>query len=472
MARLDRLGTAKGIAQLGAAIGREFSYDLIHAVSPFDEERLQQGLKQLVEAELVYQQGLMPQARYHFKHALIQDTAYQSLLKSTRQQYHRQIAQVLEAQFTETAEMQPELVAQHYTEAGLIDQAIPYWQRAGKRASQHSAYVEAIAHLTRGLELLKTLLKTPERVQEELTLQLALRDALVVVKGYTAPEVEKTVLRCRALCQQIGETPQLFPVLFRLWGFYINRGELQTTRELAEQMMRLAQSVHDSYLLSMAHLTLGCTLFWCGELVSARSLLGQAIALYDPQTHPRPTINTADPRVDCLSYAAWTLWHLGYPDQALKWSQEALALAAGLSHPFSLAYALGIAARFHSVRREWQVAGERAEAVMTMSTEQGFAYWLAFGTLVRGGVLAEQGQVEKGIAQMQQGLAAFRVMGTETARVVHLPMLAAAYAKMGWVEQGLVVLGEALAFVDKTGMRVSEAELYRLKGELMLKLSA
>ncbi|HJY84450.1 MAG TPA: adenylate/guanylate cyclase domain-containing protein, partial [Candidatus Binatia bacterium] len=338
MARLDRLGMVKEVAQLGATLGREFSYELLAAVSPFDEVTLQLGLKQLVEAELVYQRGLLPQVHYLFKHALIQDTAYQSLLKSTRQQYHRRIAQALEDRFPETVEAQPELVAHHYTEAGLRAQAIPYWQRAGERAAQRSAYVEAVAHLTRGLEVLRALPDTPERIQQELTLQLALRDALVVVKGYTAPEVEKTVLRSRELCQQLGETPQLFPVLFRLWGFYINRGEFQTARELAEQLMRLAQSVQDRYLLSVAHMALGCTLYWLGELASARTLLEQAITLYDPQKHPRPTVNIADPRVDCLSYNAWTLWYLGYPDQALKRSHEAVALAAGLSHPFSLAY--------------------------------------------------------------------------------------------------------------------------------------
>src|SRR5216684_1769291 len=206
MARLDRLATTREIAQLGATLGREFSYELIHAVSPLDEGTLQQGLRQLVEAELVYQRGVPPQATYLFKHALVQDTAYQALLKSTRQQSHRQIAQVLAERFSETVETQPELVAQHYTEAGLVEQAIPYWQKAGERATQRSAYVEAVAHLMKGLELLKTLADTPERVQQELTLQLALGDALLPVKGYAAPEMEKPLTRVRELCQQLGET--------------------------------------------------------------------------------------------------------------------------------------------------------------------------------------------------------------------------------------------------------------------------
>ncbi|HXG20801.1 MAG TPA: adenylate/guanylate cyclase domain-containing protein, partial [Methylomirabilota bacterium] len=225
MARLDRLDTAKEVAQLGAVMGREFSYELLHALSPLPAEALQQALHRLLEAELIYQHGLTPQARYIFKHALIQDAAYQSLLKSTRQQYHRQIAQVLEDRFAEINENQPELLAHHYTEAGLVERALPYWRQAGEQASQRSAHVEAVAHFTQGLEALKALPATPERVHQELALQLALRDALVVVHGYTAPEVEKTVLRARKLCQQLRETPQLFPVLFRLWGFYINRGE-------------------------------------------------------------------------------------------------------------------------------------------------------------------------------------------------------------------------------------------------------
>jgi len=312
-------------------------------------------------------------------------------LKSTRQQYHRQIAQVLADRFPETVETQPELVAHHYTEAGLAEQALPHWQRAGERASRRSAYVEAISHLTKGLEVLKALPDTPVRAQQELTLQLALVDALVPVKGYTVPEVEKTVLRARELCQQLGETPQLFPVQYRLWAFYFLGRELQTALELAEQMMRLAQSGQDWYLLSRAHAALGWTLYDLGELTSARLHAEQGIALYDPQKHPRSTGHVLDPRVDCLCYGIWTLWLLGYPDQALKRSHEALALVAGLSHPFSLAFALWRAASLHLLRREEQVVREQAEAVITLSTEQGFPYWLASGTIARGGALAEQG---------------------------------------------------------------------------------
>ena len=272
--------------------------------------------------------------------------------------------------------------------------------------------------------------------------------------------MEKTVTRARELCQQLGETLQLFPVLYRLFVFYYNRWELQTALELAKQLMHLAQSVQDLYLFSLAHAALGYTLYLLGELTSARAHVEQAIALYDPQKHPRHTVGTADPRVNCLSYASWTLWTLGYPDQALKRSHEVLDLAEGLSHPLSLAYALGFAARFHLLRREGQLARGRAEAVMTLATEQGFPFWLAFGTMVRGEALAEQGQVQEGIAQLRQSRAPFA-----------LALLAEAYGKVGQVEEGLTVLAEALDIVDKTRERVGEAELYRLKGELTLKQS-
>src|SRR5262245_21034127 len=214
MARLDRLSTVRESAQLGATIGREFSYEILQAVSLLDEATLQQGLKQLVEVELVYQRGLLPQARYIFKHALIQDTAYQSLLKSKRQQVHHQIAQILAERFAEIVETQPELIAHHYTEAGLAEQAIPYWQKAGQRAGQRSANMEAVSHLSTGLELLKILPDTPERAQQELALQATLGPLLIATRGYAAEETGATYTRARELCRQVGETLLLFRVLF------------------------------------------------------------------------------------------------------------------------------------------------------------------------------------------------------------------------------------------------------------------
>ena len=473
MARLDRLATVREVAQLGATLGREFPYELIQAVSPLDEASLQRDLARLVEAELLYQRGQPPQARYIFKHAMIQEAAYQSLLKSRKQQYHRRIAQVLEERFPETRETHPELVAHHYTEAGLREQATPYWHKAGQRAIERSANIEAIRHLTKGLELLKTLPDTVERTQQELTLQITLGPALMATKGYAAPEVESAYARARALCQQMGETSELFPALLGLSTFYLIRGEFHTARELGEQLLSLAQRVHDSALLVEAHYVLGTTLFHLGELAPAKEHLEQGIALYDPQQHRFLAFRYGqDPGVFCLCYMVRILCFLGYPDQALQRSQEALALAQELSHPFSLALAFTFAALAHQLRREGHAAQEQAEAVIALCTEQGFAFYLAMGTILRGWALTVQEQGEEGTAQMRQGLAAWRATGAELFRPHLLALLAEAYGKVGQAEEGLSVLGEALAAAHKSGKRFYEAELYRLKGELTLAQSS
>jgi predicted ATPase len=469
MARLDRLSTVKEVAQLGAMLGREFTYELLQAVSPLDEATLQRDLARLVEAELLYQRGFPPQARYIFKHALIQETAYQSLLRSTRQQYHRQIAQTLAEQFRETAETQPELLAHHYTEAGLFAQAIPYWQQAGQRAIERSAHAEAISHLTKGLELLKTSPQTPERSQQELTLQIALGAPLMATKGYAAPEVEKVYARARELCHQVGETPQLFRVLLGLFAFYLVRAEFRTAHELGEQLLRLAQNGHNPARLLGAYQALGLASFYLGEFVSARKHLEQGVALYDPQKHSSHALRSGqDPGVTCLCHMPWVLWYLGYPDQALQKSLEALALAQELSHPFSQVYALNYAAGLHQFRREWQATHERTETLIALSREQGFGQWVPQATILQGWILAEQGQEKQGIAQMSQGLTAWRATGAEIGSSWFLALLAETYGKAGQGEEGLAVLAEALSMVNKTGERFYEAELYRLKGQLTL----
>jgi class 3 adenylate cyclase/predicted ATPase len=469
MARIDRLGAAKEVAQLGAMLGREFNYELLRVVSSVDEAALQHGLRQLVEAELVYQSGVPPQATYLFKHALVQDTAYQSLLKSTRQQYHQQIARVLEEQFPKTKEVQPELVAHHYTEAGLIAQALPYWQQAGERAIERSANVEAINHLTKELELLKTLPDTPQRAQQELALQTTLGPVLIATKGNAALVVEEAYTRARELCWQLGETPQLFPVLFGLRSFYLVRAELQTAHELGEQLLLLAQSVQDSDLLLEAHVALANTFFFLGEVAPAREHAEQGISLYDSQKHrSHAFLYGLDPGVFCLSRAAHALWLVGYPDQALKKNQAAVTQARGVPHPSGLAYALGNAAWFHQFRREGRAAQERAEEQIALSTEQRFPFLLAWGMILRGWALAEQGQGEEGVAQTHQGLAASRVTGAEAVRPYLLTLLAEAYGGRGQAEEGLKVLAEALEAEHKGGEHYYEAERYRLKGELVL----
>ena len=472
MARLDRLAAVKALAQLGATLGREFSYELLQAVSPWDEETLHRGLQQLVEAELLYQRGLPPQATYIFKHALIQDVAYQSLLKSTRQQHHQRIAQVLEARFADLCETQPELLAQHYTEAGLMAQAIPYWQRAGQRAIERSAYVEAIGHLSKGLEVLTTLPDTPARTQQELELQTTLGPALLHTKGYAAPEVAAVYTRARELCQQVGETPQLFPVLWGLWYFYTIRAEFQTARELEAQYLTLAQRVHDPALLLQAHFMLATTSLHLGELVLARASTEQVIALYNPQQHRAHLLLYGEETgIIAQAYIGRSLWLLGYPDQAVRLSQEGVLLAQELKHPPSLAFALTWAATVRQNCREAHTTQEQAEALIALSTEQGLAIWVAYGTVLQGWALAQQGQWEEGIAQMRRGYAAWRATGAEVDVPYFLVLLAEAYGNVGQVDEGLELLAEARLVVDK-GERYWEAELYRVKGELLLACSA
>jgi predicted ATPase len=429
-------------------------------------------LAQLVEAEVVAQRGLPPQATYTFKHALIQDAAYQSLLRSTRQQYHQRIAQVLVERFPETAETQPELVAQHYTEAGLTQHAVGYWQRAGQRALERSANLEAVAHLSKGLDLLKTLPDTAERTQQELGLQITLGPALTAIKGQGAPEVEQVYMRARVLCTQVGETPQLFPVLWGLRNFYNTRGELQTARELAEQGLTLAQRQDDATLLLEALAALSNTLFYLGEFDSARSRAEQGLALYDPQQHRHLAHRGAglDVAVHCLGCPIiHSLWYLGYPGRAMQRSREAITLAQGLAHPLSLAAALSWNARFHQLRREPQVVHELAEATIALATAQGFPLWLAQGIVLRGWALAEQGQAAEGVAQIRQGLAAWRATGAELGRQWRLLLLAETQGKMGQTAAGLATLAEALAVVERTGDRRDEAEIHRLTGEFLLR---
>jgi len=328
------------VVQHISVLGREFAYDLLAAITPQDDNALREGLVQLVAAALLYQRGRPPRARYLFKHALIQDAAYASLLKSTRQHVHQQIAQVFEARFPTLVETQPELVAQHYTAAGCPEQAVVYWQQAGQHASERSAYLEAVSHLTTAIELLKTLPETPAHTQQALTLHIALGAALLVTKGHGAPEVEHAYTQARALCQQVGETPALVPVLFGLWRFYLVRPQLPTARELGEALLRLAQHADDPALAVVAHYALGWT--WCclGVLPAARTHLEEGIARYTPDQRRAPVFRIGqDPGVACRTHAARTLWLLGYPEQALARLHEALALAHELSHPFSLAWA-------------------------------------------------------------------------------------------------------------------------------------
>ena len=470
MARLDQLPAPKEVAQLGAVLGREFTYELVRSIAPQGDASLKAALKQLVAAELLYQRGRPPKARYVFKHALIRDAAYASLLRSTRQQLHQRTAQVLEAKFPEMVATQPELLARHLTEAGHPAEAVGYWQRAGERAVGRSANLEAISHLTTGLAVLQTLPETAERMQQELLLETTLGPALMITKGFAAPEVEHAYARARALCQRVGETPQLFSVLRGLWQFYNGRGAYQTARELGEQCLQQAQQEDDTARLVEAHHTLWTTPFLMGDLPFAHTHLDQGLSLYDPQQHRTLALRYGhDPGVCCRGVAGIALWLLGYPDQALRQQQAAHTLAQELAHPPSLAFARMLAGIARELRRETRAAHEEAEALVALATEQGFALFRAIGGILWAGTSTALGQRGEQIDQIRQDLAAVRETGSALWEPYFLAMLADIYAQEGQVEAGLTTLAEALAATQATGERWWEAEIYRLRGSLLLR---
>jgi predicted ATPase len=401
--------------------------------------------------------------------SLIQDAAYQSLLKRTRQQYHQRIAQALEAQFPTLVETQPELVAQHYTEAGLREQAIGYWQRAGDRALQRSANLEAISHCTTGLALLGTLPETSEHTKDALILHLTLGAALQMTKGQAAPEVEHTYTRAYALCQQMGETPELAPILFGLWRYYLVRPQLSTAREIGESLLRLAQQARDPALALSAHYALGFTWYCLGALPVARLHLEAAIARYTPDQRRASVFRMGqDLGVTCYVNAAVVLWLLGYPKQALAHLHHALVLAHELAHPYSLVYARCVAAFVYQFCRQVPAVYEQAEAVFTLATEQAFPLWAALGMIFRGWALALQGQGEEGLAQIHQRITAWRSTGAALQVPYFCSLFAEVAARLGHTADGLQALTEAQALIEQHEQRWWEAEVYRLRGVVLL----
>ncbi|MBI3757625.1 MAG: AAA family ATPase [Deltaproteobacteria bacterium] len=469
-ARIDRLAPdEKALLQQLSVIGREFPLSLIRRVLTQPEEELYRLLASLQRKEFLYEQPAFPEVEYIFKHALTQEVAYGTVLIERRKGLHEQSAQAIEQLFHDRLEEHYDELAHHYSRSGNTPKAVEYLHLAGQQAVQRSANVEAITHFTAVLELLKTLPDTPERTRQELMLHVALGAPLIATKGYGASEVEHTYARARELCRQVGETPQLYPVLRGLFTVYVTRAEFHMARELAEQLLGLAQSVQDSALLVEIHSMLGLILCRMGDPALSRAHLEQGSALYNPQQHRAAAfVYGQDAGVACRSLAVSPLWLLGYPDQALQRSCEGLALAKDLSHPFSLAMALGWVVTTHILRREWQAAQQQAETAIALCTEYGFPMWLAFGTMTRGLALAWQGRVEEGLAQIHQGMIALQTTGTEIMRADNLARLAEAYGKAGRAEEGLTLLTEALAIIHKTGGCQYEAEVYRIRGELLL----
>jgi predicted ATPase len=335
---------------------------------------------------------------------------------------------------------------------------------------RRSANVEAISHLTKGLELISGLPDSPERAQRELMLRISLGGALVMTRGYAAQEVEQTYARAQELCERIGGTPQLFPVLVGLWVFYLVRAELQKAHDLGKQLLELATKVQDTALLLEAHNTLGHSSFYRGEFAAAREHSEQCVALYDVKKHQSlALLYVHDPGVFSLDILAWTLWHLGYADQGLQRNRQALKLAETIAHPFGMAQSLFNAAALHQLRREARSAQERAERDIVLCTEQGFPFWAAAGLVVRGWAEAMQGREREGISGIVQGIGGYCATGARLGRPYFLALLAEAYEKAGEIQAGLKAVEEALTIVSQNGEGHHEAELYRLKGELLLK---
>jgi predicted ATPase len=470
LARLDRLAVVKDVAQIGAVIGREFSYSLIAAAAAIPENVLRDGLTQLVAAGLIYQRGFPPDATYQFKHALVQDASYTSLVRSRRQRLHAQIANALEEQFPDIVAREPEVLAHHFTAAGLTERGIFYWQRAGQKASDRSANVEAAAYFNVGLDLLKQLPDTPARAHQELGLQIGLGAALIVTKGHASTEVERCCLKARELCLQVGETPELAPTLFGLWRFYIVRTRLKTARELGETLLRLAE--HDPSLRVVAHCALGATAFYSGVLVDSRRHLEEAIQRYTPDLRGSPAFRIGrDPGVGCLMYAGWTLWILGFPDQAVARMHEGNMMAGELSHPFTLAFARFWAAGLSQMRRDVTAVLEQAEATLALATEHGFPHWAALGATLRGWALAMRDKSEDGMAQLRRGIADWRATGASLVVPYVLTLQAEASSLLGHIEEGLRSLDDAQAVLEQHEDRWWEAEIYRLRGVLLLRQS-
>jgi predicted ATPase/DNA-binding winged helix-turn-helix (wHTH) protein len=474
-ARLDRLPPEeKLLLQTAAIIGMHVTVPLLQAVTDLTAAELHTHLSHLQTAEFLHETGRLPASVYSFKHALTYEVAYGSLLQERRRVLHGRAAQAIEELFAERLPEHYYALAYHYSRSGNTTRAVDYLQRAGHQAVERSAYAEAVSHLTTALDLLTTLPETHERSQQELSVLMILGAAFRVTKGQAAPEVEQLYFRARELCEQVGEPLQLFRVLLGLWHAHGTRGEYQARRTLGEQLLSLAQRLQDPDLLLEAHHALWTTMLSGGELTTAQPHLEQGMQLYDPQRHhTHATLYSGhDPGVCCRMQTAHSLWLLGYPDQAVVSIQAALALAQQLAHPLSLTMALRWAAVLHHLRREASLTQAHAEASITMATDQGFPQQVAAAIPLRGWALAVQGQAEDGIAQIRQGLAAFRAMGATRDRLEHLAMLAEAAIQMGETTEGLMTLAEALATLDQSDMRLWEAELYRLRGELLLQQTA
>jgi serine/threonine protein kinase/predicted ATPase len=470
MARLDRMEGERDVAQIAATLGREFSYELLAAVANMDEPTLQAELAKLVQAEILYVKGRTPRCTYIFKHALLEDALYNTLVKGKRQQFHRRVAEALETRFPQIIATHPELVAHHFTEADLAEAAVGYWLKAGLRSRARSAENEAIGHLTKGLVLLETLAETREHDEQKLRILTMLAPAYIAIRGYAAPEVGPILLRARELCQRIGDEPQLFGIMLGEWEWHLVRGDLRPSAGLAANGMALAERLNDPGILMEALFMPGATMFYRAQFADARVCYEKAVAAYDDRERTRfwtdHTGHNAGVTHRC--YLALALWHLGFPDQALRLDRETHELARTIGHAFSLGHAVDFTAFLYHYCRLGAEVEKAAEEEMAIATEQGFQLWHALGTLHKGAGMLLQGRREEALPVLLKGFGAFRATGAEVRVPSYLGILGDAYTQAARFEDAHQALDEGLAVAEKNGDSCHEAELHRLKGELLL----
>ncbi len=422
-------------------------------------------------AELIFRRGNPPEATYTFKHALVQDAAYQSLLKSKRQQLHARIAQVLEEQTPDAGKAQPEVLARHLTDAGLTERAIPYWRRAGDLAAGRSANAEAIAHMSKGLDLIGTLPDASARLDQELALRLAIGGPLIALKGHPAPEVERTYSRAWALCDQLGRSAELFSVLRGLWNYHLVRGELRRAHDLSSRLVALAEEQGTPIHRALARRARGTTLFYLGRFGDAEAAANEGIAIDDAiaawEDPAHLLLYTERAGVVCRLYSAWSLWYLGFPDGALRKVEAGLALGQRLAHVHSLAFALNWAALLHNLRREFAAAERRAEAAIEVANKYGLSQWLAEAIICRGFALVGLGQRAEGIAQLETGRSAWHGTAARVLDSQWLGLIAEAHIQAGQFDDALAALDRAAEVTAATGECLYQAELCRLRGVIL-----
>ena len=469
MARLDRLAQVRLVVQIGASIGREFTYALLRTVSRLPEAELQAALGRLVAAELVFQRGAPPEAVYSFKHALVQDAAHGSLLRGARQQLHAQIAEALEIHSPEITDNQPELLAQHYAEAGLVEKSVAYWGKAGRRSAARSAMAEAAAQLQKGLDQLALLPDSPERRGRELELRSALGATLILVKGFGAAETGQAHARARELWEQLGSPSEFLGIPHGQSLFHLFRGDLDRAQSIAEDMLRLGHRRNDTAGVVLGHLSCARSLLYRGKFGQAKSHLEAGLALHDPTAHRSLIDQTGvHPEVYFEGYLAIVLFCLGYLDQAFARSNAAIAESRRLAHPPSLAAGLACGTVLLMLDGNEAALNERAEQLVAVTTEQGFPSWVAAGTAIRGCAKVKNGDVTEGMSLLRSGLAAQRATGAELLVPLYMSHLAGACEVAGRIGEGLAQLDDALQIVERTGERWFAAELNRHKGRLLL----